>query len=63
VKGFYINLEFPMETMWQSRWLWFNNKSKACLTNLEALTDEEKKDMAKYVSENLDTYKYYSNPN
>ena len=63
VKGFYINLEFSMETMWQSRRLWFNNKSKSCLTNLELLTDQEKDDMAKYVSSNLSMYDYYSNPN
>lgn len=63
IKWFYINLEFPMETVWQSKWLWFNGKSKSNLTNLESLTDEEKKDMAKYVSENLNAYKYYSNPN
>lgn len=63
VKGFYINLEFPMETMWQSRRLWLNNKSKSCLTNLELLTDDEKDDMAKYVSSNLGKYKYYSSPN
>ena len=62
VKGFYINLEFPMETMWQGRWLWLNNKSKNALTNLEPLTEEEKQDMAKYVTENLNKYKYYSNP-
>ena len=63
IKGFYINLEFPMETMWQSRRLWINNKSKSCLTNLELLTDEEKADMAKYVSSNLSKYKYYNSPN
>jgi len=63
VKWFYINLEFPMETMWQSRWLWFNNKSKSCLTNLESLTEDEKKDMARFVSDNLNKYKYYNNPN
>ena len=62
VKWFYINLEFPMETMWQGRWLWLNNKSKNALTNLEPLTEEEKKDMADYVTENLNRYKYYSNP-
>lgn len=62
VKWFYINLEFPMETMWQWRWLWLNNKSKNSLTNLEPLTEEEKQDMAKYVTENLNKYKYYSNP-
>ena len=32
VKGFYINLEFPIETMWQSRWLWLHGKSKRDLS-------------------------------
>ena len=63
IKGYYINLEFPMETMWQSRRLWFHNKSKTCLTNLESLTDAEKKDMADYVKDNLNKYKYYNSPN
>lgn len=63
IKGYYINLEFPMETMRQSRWLWFNWKSKACLTDLEQLSSAEKKDMKEYVSRNLETYKYYSSPN
>ena len=40
-----------------------NHKSKSCLTNLELLTDEEKDDMAKFVSSNLSKYKYYNNPN
>lgn len=62
VKWFYINLEFPMETMRQGRWLWLNWKSKNSLTNLQPLTDEEKQDMANYVTENLNRYKYYSNP-
>jgi hypothetical protein len=48
--------------MWQGRWLWLNNKSKNALTNLEPLTEEEKQDMAKYVTDNLNKYKYYSNP-
>lgn len=63
VKGYYINLEFPMETVWQSKWLWFHNKSKACLTNLELLSDEEKEDMKRYVDKNLKKYQYYSQPN
>ena len=63
IKGFYINLELPMETVWQSKWLWFHNKSKACLTNLETLSEEEKKDMNRYVSDNLSKYKYHSSPN
>lgn len=63
VKGFYINLEFPMETMRQSRWLWLHSKSKNCLTNLEQLSNEEMKDMSDYVSDCLNRYKYYSSPN
>lgn len=63
LKCLYVNLEFPMETMWQGRWLWFNNKSKTCLTDLEQLTDAEKRDMTKFVSDNLKKYKYYSSPN
>ena len=63
VKGFYINLEFPMETMRQSRWLWLHWKSKNCLTNLEQLSNEEMKDMSNYVSDCLNRYKYYSSPN
>lgn len=63
VKWFYINLEFPMETVWQSKWLWYNWKSKTCLTDLEQLSDAEKRDMKKYVSSNLEKYRYYSSPN
>ena len=63
IKGFYINLEFPMETMRQSRWLWLNWKSKLCLTDLEQLSDAEKREMSKYVSDSLNKYKYYSSPN
>lgn len=63
IKGYYINLEFPMETMWQSRRLWFHWKSKSCLTDLNKLTDEEKADMQDYVSQQLELYKYCSMPN
>lgn len=63
VKGYYINLEFPMETMWQSRWLWFHDKSKSCLSNLESLSKEEREDMEQYVTENLNKYEYYNSPN
>lgn len=63
IKGLYINLEFPIETMWQSRWLWFNNKTKSYLTDLKSLTEWERKDMERYVSENLSKYDSYSSPN
>ena len=63
IKCYYINLEFPMETVWQSKRLWFHNKSKNCLTNLESLSEEEKEDMENYVTRNLEKYNYYSQPN
>lgn len=62
VKGYYINLEFPIETMWQSRWLWFHNKSKNSLTNLDPLSDEEIADLENYVNSNLSSFEYYNNP-
>lgn len=62
VKWFYINLEFPIETMWQSRWLWFNNKTKRNLTDLAPLTKEEIKDLEDYVNRQLSKFKYYNNP-
>ena len=63
IKWYYINLEFPIETMRQSRWLWFNNKSKRDLTSLWNLTDEEIKDLEDYVNSNLNAIEYYNNPN
>lgn len=63
VKGFYINLEFPIETMWQSRWLWFHNKTKKDLTEDWNLTDDEIKDMEEYINRNLSKFKYYNSPN
>lgn len=63
IKGFYINLEFPIETMWQSRWLWFHNKTKKDLTDDGSLTDAEIKDMEGYINSNLNKFKYYNSPN
>lgn len=62
VKWFYINLEFPIETMWQSRWLWFNNKTKRNLTDLAPLNKEEIKDLEDYVNRQLSKFQYYNNP-
>ena len=63
IKGFYINLEFPIETMWQARWLWFHNKSKRDLSTTWTLTGDEKRDMENYINENLKKFKYYNKPN
>lgn len=60
-KWFYINLEFPIETMWQSRWLWFHWKWKDALTDLNELSDYEKKDMQEYVDGMLKKFDYYNN--
>lgn len=60
-KGFYINLEFPIETMWQSRWLWFHWKGKEALTDLSELTPYEKEDMEKYIDTMLKKFDYYNN--
>ena len=63
IKGFYFNLEFPIETMRQSRWLWFHNKTKRDLTTEWSLTEEEIEDMKNYVTTNLNKFKYYNSPN
>lgn len=63
IKGFYINLEFPIETMWQSRWLWFHWKTKRDLSWESTLTDAEKKDMDNFIRDNLAKFKYYNKPN
>lgn len=62
-KCFYINLEFAIDTMWKSRWLWLNWKKKENLTDLAPLTPEEEKEMNDYVDENLKKFDYYNDPN
>ena len=62
VKWYYINLEFPIETMRESRWLRLHNKSKMNLTNLDPLSEEEIKDLERYVNEQLGRFEYYNNP-
>lgn len=62
-KGFYINLEFPIETVWQNRWLFNHWKSKINLSHLNPLTDMEQRDMDEYVKANLEKFDYYNNPN
>ena len=63
IKGFYFNLEFPIETMWQWRWLWFHGKTKRDLTTEWSLTEEEIKDMENYVRTNLEKFKFCNKPN
>lgn len=61
VRWLYINLEFPIETMWQSRWLWFNNKSKSDLAWW--LTTEDIKDLENYVNKMLNKFEFVNQPN
>ena len=63
IKGYYINLEFPIRTMWESRWLWFHNKSKRDLSAEWSLTPEEKQDLEDYISKSLSKFEYYNSPN
>lgn len=63
IKGFYFNLEFPIETMWESRWLWFHNKTKRDLSVEWTLTEFEKEDMKRYVEDKLSKFKYHNAPN
>lgn len=63
IKWYYINLEFPIETMWQSRWLWFHWKTKRDLSVESTLTDRDKQDMKNYIEDKLNKFKYYNSPN
>lgn len=62
-KCFYINLEFAIDTMRKSRWLWLNWKKKENLTDINPLSPEEEKQMNDYVNENLNKFDYYNNAN
>ena len=62
IKWFYINLEFPIRTMWESRWLWMNWKTKRNLTDLEPLTEQEQLKLDAYVERQLNKFDYFNNP-
>ncbi len=61
-KCFYINLEFPIETVRKSRWLWANWKSKRNLTDLEPLTYDEEMAMKTFVDIQLAKFDSFSDP-
>ena len=61
-KGMYINLEFEIATVPRNRWLWEHWKWKMDLTDIGTMTEEEKKDMEKYIQDYLSEFKYYNNP-
>lgn len=62
-KGFYINLEFAVENVFKDKRLWFHNKTKKNLTDLDPLTDEEREDLEKYIKQEMEKFDSYSNVN
>lgn len=61
-KCFYINLEFAIETVRQSRWLYANGYKKRNLTDLEPLSPDAQEKMDNYVNKQLKKFDSYSNP-
>lgn len=61
-KCFYINLEFAIETVRQSRWLFANWYTKRHLTDLDPLPLEQRDKMDNYVQRQLKKFDSYSNP-
>jgi len=61
-KCFYINLEFPIETMWESRWLFLNWKKKRNITDIDPLDEAEVRIMNKYVKEKIAQFDYHNEP-
>lgn len=62
IKWYYINLEFPIETTYERRWLWYHNKEKSDLSTNKPLSEEEKADIERYVNDQLDKYDYLCEP-
>lgn len=62
IKGYYINLEFPIETTYERRWLWYHGKEKSDLSVNKPLTQLEQADLERYVNEQLNKYAYLSEP-
>lgn len=63
IKWYYINLEFPIETTYERRWLWYHGKEKSDLSTSKPLTPTEQADIERYVNEQLNKYAYLSEPN
>jgi hypothetical protein len=61
-KCYYINLEFAIETMWQSRWLFINKKKKRNMTDIDPLSSQDKMAMDLYVQQKLAQFNYYNEP-
>jgi len=61
-KWFYINLEFPIETMRQSRRLYLNWKKKKHLNDIDPMSTEDRSRMDEYIKHNLSKFDYLDNP-
>ena len=61
-KCFYINMEFPIETVWENRWLFLNNKGKTNLTDIDPLSPEEKAFKDVYIKNKLSQFEYHNSP-
>lgn len=61
-KCFYINLEFDIRTMWESRWLFLNGKKKRNLTDIDPLAPDDRARMDRYVDDKLKQFVYYNSP-
>lgn len=61
-KGYYINLEFPIRQVRESRRLFNHWKTKINLTDLAPLTESEEQDKERYVDERLKKFAYYNSP-
>jgi len=57
-RWFYINLEFPIETMWQWRWLFLNNKKKENMNDIAPMTTEERHSMNNYVQSKIAQFEH-----
>lgn len=61
-KCYYINLEFPIRQVRESRRLFNHWKTKINLTDLDPLTESEDQDKENYVNECLKKFEYYNSP-
>jgi hypothetical protein len=49
--------------MWESRWLYLNNKTKRNLTDIDPLSSADRAFMDSYVDKKLKQFDYYNDPN
>ena len=62
IKGYYINLEFPIETTYERRWLWYHGLEKSDLSVYKPLSQSDQIDLERYINEQLKKYDYLCEP-